>query len=474
MKLKYFILLAAFAISSCDFIDIDPPKNQLLTANVFGTDETATAAMVDIYIGMIGRNSDSYYIPYACGHAADELARYSTNVPLSDLYINRPKPADAFTNRFWNNSYFYIYQANSVIEGCENSANLHPEVKKQLLAEAHFIRAFWVYYLTSFFGEIPLTITSNYSVNLNLRRSPITDVFRQIVSDLEYAIGNLNPLYVNGTSRATVNDRCRPNQSAAMALLARVQVANKKWEEAERLTSSVIDNVALYDTVPINQVFLSNNKESLWQVAQPVPRSTNISTYEGYGFVLETKPNVTAGFVSSAVSKNLLEAFEQGDLRRKHWIGEFVDMKVIPNQSYFFPSKYKVRVTTATPTEQSTILRLAEQFLIRAEARVQLGNFDGALADINVIRKRAGLPFLPPGDKQYLLKAILKERQTELFAEWGHRWIDLKRMGFAEEIMPTVLAGKQGGAWSSTMELWPLPQIEVERNGNLVPNPGYN
>lgn len=471
--IKHIALILVCAFLGCtSFIEVAPPKNQLLTDGAFATDETATAALLGIYIKMVDDNL-TYDIPMACGYAADELYCYSNQAPLLDIYTNSPRPVDAYTNKFWNAGYFYIYQANSVIEGCLNSTGLHSEVKKQLMAEAHFIRALWMYYLVNFYGDIPMVLSTDYKTNTNLSRAPIAEVYQQIAMDLEYAIANLSPHYVNYTSRAMTEERIRPNQYAAIALLSRVRLSMGDWNQAEQLANTVIGNSALYDTVSIHQTFLKDNKEAIWQLMEPTPRAVDYSTREGFGFVLINKPQGGTSN-NSAISQWLLDAFEPGDLRRETWIGEYIDNSGESSQSFYYPNKYKVKTTTSLITEQSTVLRLAEQYLIRAEARIQQGNFEDARDDLNLIRERAKLPPITANEKDDLLEAVCNERRTELFAEWGHRWIDIKRMKFANEIMLVITAEKQGGLWDSNKGLWPIPQTEVDRNTSLNQNPGYN
>ena len=119
------------------------------------------------------------------------------------------------------------------------------------------------------------------------------------------------------------------------------------------------------------------------------------------------------------------------------------------------------------------VFRLGEQYLIRAEARAQQNNLAGAISDIDMIRSRAGLPLIndtEPGiNKDNLLLAIEHERQIELFSEWGHRWLDLKRTGRAGAVLGPIKAD-----WSSDDELYPIPQSERDKNPFLgEQNPGY-
>jgi hypothetical protein len=114
------------------------------------------------------------------------------------------------------------------------------------------------------------------------------------------------------------------------------------------------------------------------------------------------------------------------------------------------------------------MLRLAEQYLIRAEARAQLENIPGAQEDLNAIRSRAGLPDTDADDKASLLLAIERERQAELFAEGGHRWLDLKRTNRADAVLGPLKAD-----WQTPDALFPIPDAERQLNPNLTQNDGY-
>ena len=163
--------------------------------------------------------------------------------------------------------------------------------------------------------------------------------------------------------------------------------------------------------------------------------------------------------------------FEMGDLRKTDWIRT--------NRKNFLMSyKYRSYSSTATTNpddsrkENSTVFRLAEQFLIRAEARAQQDKLDLAISDVDAIRERAGLPLIantnPSIGKADLLDAIMHERRVELFTEWGHRWFDLKRTGLAL----TVLSPIKSGLTQNDL-LYPIPQSELIKNPFLEQNLGY-
>jgi starch-binding outer membrane protein, SusD/RagB family len=174
------------------------------------------------------------------------------------------------------------------------------------------------------------------------------------------------------------------------------------------------------------------------------------------------------------VSEGLLNSFEVGDRRKSEWINK----SDYEGTTYYFPYKYKIgqaqQAVDGDPTEYYTVLRLAEQYLIRAEARARQGNISGAAFDLNAIRSRAGLSNTPAVTQQDLLAAIMHERRIELFSEWGHRWLDLKRTGQVDAIMAIATPLKNTGTtWQSYQQLYPIPLSQLELNPFLRQNPGY-
>ena len=122
--------------------------------------------------------------------------------------------------------------------------------------------------------------------------------------------------------------------------------------------------------------------------------------------------------------------------------------------------------------EYNVLLRLAEQYLIRAEARAQRDKITGsgsAAEDLNVVRSRAGLLGTTATTKTAMLLAIENERAHELFSELGHRWFDLKRTGRADAVL-----GPQKATWTSTAVLFPIPASQILYNNKLNQNLGYN
>jgi len=473
------ILLFCFGCKK--YVQVPPPTTQLVTASVFNNNATATSAQTNIYTLMFS-NNESYTMAVDLGYYSDELKAYtSSSGPATQLYTNSLSPIQLYPA--WQNAYKYIYDANAVINGLQTTVGCSPAVKQQLIGEAYFIRAFWHFYATNLYGDAPLVLTTDYNINGKIGRTSRIQVLQQVIADLKNAQNLLNSNYVDASDTLTTTDRARPNKAVATALLARAYLYlgdyakdASQYVNAEAQASAVIANSAysLSSLTGTNSVFMKNSSEAIWQLRTPLSGSGTAAydTNDGVDFILISAPSSTSGFNNSTISTQLMNSFETGDLRKTNWISSY-STTTTPNVTYNFPYKYKNR--TYLNQEYVMVLRLGEQYLVRAEARAQQGNINGALADLNMIRSRAGLqPYAGATDKVSLLTAILHERQVELFCEWGHRWFDLCRTGNAPAVMGVVTPLK-GGVWNSDNHqlLFPIPQVDLNADVNLTQNPGY-
>jgi len=454
--------LALIAAASCKkYVDTPLPKNELVSELVFTDDKTATAAMVGLYSDM---NAFNYFyanvlMNYLTAMQADELYYLSTFANYDVFRQNSLLPSSQYVQSMWKDQYAYIYHANACIEGLTAATTLSPAVKNQLLGEAHFMRAFLHFYLVNMYGDVPLITTTDYLVNNVKPREKTAIVYDTIISDLITAKKLMADNY------PSVN-RVRPNKAAATALLARAYLYTKQWAAAETEASLVVNN-SLYSLLKdLNGVFLANSREAIWQL-QPVNVAGGRNTWEGF---TATPATPTANPAFRLDTTNLIAKFETGDLRLANWTGF---RKLTTGATVYFPYKYKVRTnptTVTTLTEYSMVMRTAEQFLIRAEARIQQDKLNEGRADLDSIRLRAGLTVLPTNlDKAALLRAVEQERKVELFTEWGHRWFDLKRTNRSTAVLGPI----KGAFWQATDTLYPIPTDAIKTNIYLEQNEGY-
>ena len=462
MKAKYIyillysllIMMQGFMLTSCKkFTAVDDPNDQLNSDLVFSDSSTATSAITGIYSEMLtNRNlfSNSAITLYG-GMSADELYYYTPG--LKDEFTkNEITQANHVNidNSFWKPAYKYIYAANLAIEKLSQSQVLSGALKNQLTGEAKFIRAFCYFHLVNLFGDIPLITSTKYQNSASTPRKAISEIYAQIINDLNEAKTLLSVQYVS-------TERVRPNKWTAAALLSRCYLYTNRWKEAESEANAIITS-GQYSLEPdLNNVFLNSSTEAIWQL---MPVRPGFNTYEG----LEILPTSPFSYPAYLVTSGLRNSFEIGDNRKSSWISS----RVYNNDTLYFPFKYKVPNGTAL-TEYYMVFRLAEQFLIRAEATLNQNKISDAQADINVIRARAGLGNTLANNIPSLKLAIEQERRTEFFCEWAHRWYDLKRTGRANDVLSVL----KSTTWQETDILWPIPQQEINLNPSLTQNPGY-
>lgn len=452
-----FIVLLSLSFPSCKkYLDPGPPSTQLTGETVFKNDATAIAAQLSIYSEMEATGLAYSMIVYL-GIAGDENANYWTfTQDYLDIASNNLTPNNELVSGMWNAFYKYIYQSNAMLEGIAGSTTLSTPVKKQLEGEALFVRAFSHFYLINLFGYIPLVTATDYQSNALASQSDSAVIYNAIISDLVRSKDLLTANYVGSKNEVSI-DRVRPNKFAASALLARVYLYTGQWDKAQAEAGFVLANTTLYHLEPdLSKVFLKNSPEAVWQWMAVLP---NFNTYVG-GFL------PTTGFpYIVTLSSGLVSRLQTSDNRKAAWTNIFDG----GTEKFVFPYKYKAGQGTGSITEYTMVLRLAEQYLIRAEASAQLSNLAASLADLNTIRQRAGLPDTTITNQPDLLNAIGDERRLEFFGEFGDRWIDLKRTGKIDPILSQL----KGTDWSPTDKLFPIPQTELDRNPQLHQNAGY-
>lgn len=454
LKIQMLSLLVTLSIVGCDgFVDVATPNSQLTGVTVFEDRTTANAALIDIYsklrdTGLLAGNANGSGV--CLGLYADELTYYgATDDNTSFIFNNTMLATTSIASQMWNESYQQIYGANAVIYGCENSTGLSTADKNQFIGEALFIRALVHFYLVNLYGDVPYITTTDYEVNRLASRMPTNEVYNNLIVDLQQAISLLPEVYISP-------DRVRPNRATAMALLARVYLYNGNWAEASNAASAVLNDATYVWETDIDKVFLKDCTATIWQFS---PNLEGNNTDEGSVFVFQSGPPPFVG-----LREELYSSFANNDLRKSRWIASVTD----GTNTWYHANKYKQNTNTGASVEYSIVFRLAEQYLIRAEARARQGELSNAKQDLDMVRSLAGLPNTTATTEAEIIAAVLEERRFELFTEHGHRFFDLKRTGVLDNVLPVVKLG-----WNSTDKHWPIPETELLANPNLTPNPGY-
>lgn len=474
------VLLSGLLVTGCNkLLDIKDPVNSITTNQVFQSDDQAAVALNGLYSYLIsggvqevnshGQLGNDLYsaggITLSAGHSADELY----NPALSGNYDYYEETAARITllklghsQKLWNTAYKGIFNANALIEGVKGatSKELTQAYRKRVLGEALAVRAMGYFYLVNLFEKIPLALSIDYNDTQKLPSASPDAVYQQIINDLEEASGYLSENYDGNNT-----ERIRINKWYVKAMLARVYLFAKNYEKAWQQANDVISQTDLFKLESLNNVFRISSREVIFQLKQSnTVNSRGNATPEGY--------SMTGRYLTPL----LMNAFEAGDNRKTAWTAA-IGGGSSSTPAGFSPAKYKINslnfVFGGDRSECYVVMRLAEMYLIRAEANMlrSAANKNAVIDDLNAIRGRAGLSGLSYTlTDQQVRDAIAQERRIELFAEWGHRWLDLKRTNKATEVL-SAISYKQ--PWSQHELLYPIPPDEILKGNQLSQNIGY-
>ncbi len=460
MKSIYFyVIISITGLTSCKkFVENLRPADQLTTSEIFSDSTTAEAAMAGVYANQM-TNYLSFYNEMAviCGLSADEL-----NANAGSYYDwfrafneNTILINDDWNLSFWTSAFKTIYQCNIIIQNAASSGVLQEEMKARLTGEAKFLRALTYFYLVNLYGDIPMPVSADYTANAQLARSPANSVYDLMIQDLTDARALLTDSYIS-------SERIRANRKAAEALLARVYLYRGNWEQAAAEAGNVIQ-APLYSLSDPAGTFIKSSGETILEI--PPASSQLFGVADAYFFI----PEYPSSIPNFSLADGLLHTFEQGDLRVTNWL----DSNTVSGNVYYYPYKYKISIDYSTSkSEYNIVLRLAEMYLIQAEAFAQQGDLPASIQALDKVRQRAGLLRIADTDpgitRDNLLAKIYNEWRVEYFAEWGHRWLDLKRWGKADEALQPIKPH-----WLPAAQLFPIPWEEIKADVFLTQNEGY-
>lgn len=436
------LICMVFVHISCKkWIAVDTPGNQLTTDKVFEDSTSAKAALLNIY-SLYDKTIDANYNKWL-GLYTDEVLNPNGTAP--EFTNSLLGVGNSTVLNIWKNNYFAIYSCNDLIEQLKLNSNFPEAMRKNLIAEATLLRAYSYFYLVNTFGAVPLELTTNVNINAKMGRTEVAVIYAQLESDLKDAQNELN---------GPVTVKTRANKWAAAALLAKVYLYQQKWALAEA-TANVVINSGLFTPLQApSNVFQAGSKETILQ----------FWTQNGY-ITDATSLIPSSGRPTYPLTTALINAFDNNDLRKSNWMKSTLTGGV----TYYYPYKYHNRSTNTTAAEYLCVLRVAEQYLIRAEARAQQNNVAAALQDLTQIRNRAAISNLPEDMSQAdCLNAIYAEWRKEFFMEWGNRFLTLKRTGQLNKVMTAYKS-----TWNVDAVLFPIPQSEITYNHNLTQNNGY-
>lgn len=443
----YMLLIIVVFLFSCEkMIETGASRTQLTADKAFADEQTTLAVLVTIY-STINSSVASNITPFM-GLYSDELVTNSSNTGTIEFYNSHLSVGNTPNHNIWRSLYNVIYQCNSLLEALEINQTIPAAVKQQFKGEVLFLRSFAYSFLVQLYDDVPLLLVTDVRITSVSARTAKSTIYTQLIADLELSKQLLKPGYVSA-------ERVRANRWAAEALLARLYIQQGIWEQAENSCTAIISSGEYLLSTSLANVFIKNNPESILQCWTQngftqtgtvlIPSGTNVPTYQ--------------------VSSSLLNRFEAGDQRKSSWVRSIVNN----GSTYYHVYKYKHRVSTSgTNSEYLMIFRLGEIYLLRAEARAKQSKYSEALADVNLIRQRAGLASVNVLQPNAVYAAIAQEQFIELFTEWGNRFFDLKRKAQTDAVFQPLKPN-----WDNRRTALPIPQYELLNNSSLTQNPGY-
>lgn len=436
------LLYILFYCYSCnDFVEVDLPSDKVSVPIVFA-DSASTVMYMDGLEFLATRDLLGIYSLLVINGAGDEFNSTSWAQYITPTYASD----NSHIANFWSGGYALIRHANLALENLPKTTLSKP-VQNKYMAKAYFYRALSYFYLTNSFGGVPYVTVTDPEKIRGLGRISKAEVYKNILADLLLA----KNLFEN--PGADTNATYISSRLQVQAFLSRMYLYNKDWENAEAEASAVISSGKYEVETDLTKVFKRGNREIIFALASSDTYNPDLASWRTY-------LNSSTVYLNS----NFLSEFEAGDKRKTSWVKRV-------NSTISTVNKYSTQ--TSVP-EDNVIIRLSEIYLIRAEARTQLGKYDLAKDDINYVRTRHGglentaEASTPAG----LMVAIEHERLCELFGE-EHRWFDLKRWDLIDIRYTDAAHTSLKSGWKSYKALLPIPNAQVSINNNVIQNPGY-
>ncbi len=507
MKIRYKILVVlslVIAFSACkkDFLEVNP-IGKMSEDLFYKTDEDATKAIMATYDILQWANARDWNSAYLVktfpsdesnvggGDAGDQP-------PFQELGKYTYGPSNATIAAVWQSNYFGIYRANKVINKVEPETPL----RKQIIAEAKFLRAYYFFEIVSMYGQGPLMLKEPAPSEYNQPFATADEIYAQIQTDLTEAMADLpsKSEYASGAPQ----DIFRASKGAAQALAGKAYLYQKKYAEAAAEFEKVIIGGDYQLQDDYSTLFLKESEfgvESIFEVSWVTSEGYDWGTFQWGGnramenniswqltgprgdYFVPGTTGLIGGWGFNYPKSNAYQVFvEAGDTtRRGASLLSLEDLRAqggdwTNEDSWgwdgFIRVKYGTRMDETSGENGAVpelnygtnlrILRYADVLLMAAEANHFAGDDGKAATYLNQVRSRANLGAYT-GD---IFEAIVKERQMELCFE-GVRFLDLIRWGKASEVLGPLgfVAGKH--------DLYPIPQDEMRNNTNAVQNPGY-
>lgn len=445
-KLIYFTIACSLIAASCNkMLDIEPTdaiSNDLAISNKAGVEKALTGAY-DAFqnTGLYGRNR------IILGDlSADNLKWTGTTYDYYEIENNDVSIENSFIEGMWAGAYDGINRVNNILYALPGIEDMTEAERNSFEGQALFMRALFHFNLLQYFGGVPVKTLPTLDLNnIDVPRNTPAEVYEQIIADLTAAESKLPGPGEMSEGRA--------NSFSATALLARVYLTrfhaenNSEYADlAFEKAGKVINEGGFSLANPYDALFTGDSKERIFKIVFAVQDRNRLAEY--------FFPRTLAGRYEIAPSDEVMASYDPADSLRSK--------SSFTADSVGNPYGYKYRDLSGG-SDAVLVIRLAEMYLIRAEALAYSGGDISTIREnLNIIRSRAGLPDITANSYDELKLAIENERRWE-FAFEGHRWFDLVRTKRA-----TTLLGID-----ENHTLFPIPLSEMTTNKLMEQNPGY-
>lgn len=503
---KIIILLSViiFTLSACEDELNQAPISDMSVAGFFRNQTDFEQALSGVYSSLAGFPARGMNLSDV---RSDNLYAYSS------MGVRDGDPVTAFAKTLatsvymedgWNSNYIGIMRANTLLENINEAAVPNANLRNRFEAEAKFIRAFSYFELVNLFGKVPLIdhlVTPDEA--LTIPRSNVSDVYDLIISDLQFAIDNLDEYY----SKTDAN-LGRATKNAARGILARVYLArsgstydidgpglnSNEYNLALDLLNDIItsNHYSLLDSYA--DIFAYNNENNTEVIF-------DIQFEKGLGGAGTSFPGEYAGsswwksvgvpfaiaLETKDVSEDMINSYDTINDQR---FGVNIQLNIYdPSTGLTTYDPTCIKYCSSDPADWGVdrfdfpinyiVLRYADVLLMKAECILNgaAGSQDEVNTIVNNVRKRAGLePLVGNVSKDDLLT----ERRKEFLGE-GLRWADLVRSGKVLEIInawipleDTRNMLRQNYPIQAYNIIYPVPQKQIDVKKDLYKqNPGY-
>jgi hypothetical protein len=446
VKYSLFIFFLTTLISCKKFLDVDPKESVSDGQTIF--DKTSAEEAVRGIYSALGNGSYYGTSFQSIGYLSGDNVQWTGSQSQVQEFINHNvRPDNSTISGAWNQIYVTINRANHVIAKLPSVEDilLTEPYKNQLLREAYFLRALAYFDLARTWGGVPLILhpTLTATDNVGIERSTKAQTYNQVLSDLNKA-ETLLPVTTN---------RYRATAKTVWALKARYYLYQEDWANAELNAAKLIADATNYQLKsPYNSFFANGARGTVESVLEVYYNGTTESNGHGGQWLPQTLGG-TRQWAPNNTFVDLVNDITIGGNRNS--------LIAKDNQNRWYATLYG-----STTASGSYLIRIAELYLIRAEARARLNNLSavtGALSDLNAVRARAGLTTSIAITQDEVLLAIEKERRIE-FAFEPHRWFDLVRTNRTEDVL---------GVTDPNKLVLPLPSQQLLLDNALTQNLGY-